>query len=384
MRLFKCQACGQTVYFENTRCVRCGSRLGYLSEIGLMSALEPDVSPDLLAVLDATGLRDAAALPPDAEEVWLSYLRPGQRYRFCANVGHVGCNWLVPVEDAEPRCAACRHNRHVSDPGQDDNLARWRRLERAKRRLFYSLLRLQLPMPTRAERPEGLAFDFLADPPDPKLPRVITGHANGLITIALQEADDVEREKMRKSLGEPYRTLLGHFRHESGHYFWDLLVRDSGQLEACRALFGDERIDYGKSLKAYYIHGAPADWPGRFVSAYATMHPWEDFAETWAHYLHLLDTLETAGAHGVEVHPRDRGGTIRAVVNFDPYLTKDFDPVIGNWLPLSLAVNSLNRSMGQPDLYPFVLSGAVIRKLRFIHDLVQEHRARAESRKGLA
>jgi hypothetical protein len=383
MRLFRCQACGQTVYFENTRCVRCGSRLGYLPEIGLMSALAAEVSPDLLAVLDETGLLDAAALPEDAGDVWLAILRPGRRYRLCLNARFVACNWLVPAEEAEAFCAACRHNRCISDPGQDENLARWRRLEQAKRRLFYSLLRLQLPMATRAESPNGLAFDFLADPTDPKAPRVMTGHANGLVTIALREADDVEREKMRKSLGEPYRTLLGHFRHETGHYFWGRLVREGGQLETCRTLFGDERVDYGEALKAYYAHGAPADWRGRFISAYATMHPWEDFAETWAHYLHMLDTLETAGVHGVEIHPRDHSSAFHAAINFDPYRTRDFDPVIGNWLPLSLAVNSLNRSMGQPDLYPFVLSGAVIEKLRFIHNVVQEHREHTRGRKSL-
>jgi hypothetical protein len=376
MRLFRCQVCEQTAYFENTKCERCCSPLGYLPDVGLMSALEPAVAPDLLATLDQAGLLEAAGLLPAIEEVWLAHVRPGQSYRFCANAGLVLCNWMVPAEAEDTCCAACRHNRRISDITLDDNLARWRQLERAKHRLFYSLVKLQLPLRTRAESPDGLAFDFLADPPDPKEPRVMTGHANGLITIALREADDVEREKMRKSLGEPYRTLLGHFRHETGHYFWNQLVRERSHLEACRAVFGDDRIDYGEALEVYYANGASPGWQDRFISAYATMHPWEDFAETWAHYLHMIDTLEAAAAHGVELHSRNRDGSVRTVIDFDPYQVQDFDPIINSWLPLSRAANSMNRAMGQPDLYPFVLSPAVIGKLRFIHGLVQEHRAR--------
>jgi hypothetical protein len=91
--------------------------------------------------------------------------------------------------------------------------------------------------------------------------------------------------------------LLGHFRHEVGHYFWDRLVAtDPHQLEEFRVLFGDDRQDYGEALKRHYDEGAPANWQDTYISMYATMHPWEDFAETWAHYLHIVDTLETAGA----------------------------------------------------------------------------------------
>ncbi len=364
------------MYFENTRCERCRSRLGYLPDIGLMSALEPETGDELVAALKRVELPEAVRPPLARDGVWAARVRPGWHYRFCANAGAGACNWLVPAESGETLCVACRHNHRVSDITQGDNLPRWRKLEAAKHRLFYSLVKLQLPMPTRAESPQGLAFDFLADPPDPKGPRVMTGHANGLITIALREADDVEREKMRKGMGEPYRTLLGHLRHETGHYFWDRLVRDGGRLDACRAIFGDDRIDYGEALKAYYAQGAPTGWRNHFISAYATMHPWEDFAETWAHYLHMVDTLETAGAHGLEVHPRD-GATPIAAVDFNPYRIRDFDPIIDNWLPLAMAANSLNRSMGQPDLYPFVLSHAVTGKLRFIHDLVHAHRTHA-------
>ncbi len=372
MRLFRCQNCGQTVFFENTQCERCGHSLGYLPEIGLMSALEPEIGPELRRVLQESDLLRTAGL--GGVETWLATVRPGLRYRRCANAALGACNWMVPADSSGRYCLACRHNRRVANLRSEENLGRWRRLELAKHRLFYSLIKLELPLPTRDEAAEGLAFDFLADPADPAAPRVITGHAKGLITIALREADDVERERMRKSMGEPYRTTLGHFRHESGHYFWARLGRDGGRLAECRAVFGDERADYAAALRAHYAKPPKPGWQARFISAYATMHPWEDFAETWAHYLHMLDTLETAFAHGLELHPsleRQLGATR---VSFDPYRAAAFDRIIATWLPLSAVANDLNRSMGLPDLYPFVLTAPVVAKLAFIHGLIQEHR----------
>ena len=202
----------------------------------------------------------------------------------------------------------------------------------------------------------------------------MTGHDDGLITLSLQEADDAERERNRVAMHEPYRTLLGHFRHEIGHYFWDRLVFDApdgGRLEAFRALFGDERADYGQALQRHYDQGAPADWQSRFVTAYATMHPWEDFAETWAHYLHIVDTLEIAGAFGLSTQPAlTQGEELHASVDFDPYHAATMQQLSESWLPLTVAVNSLNRAMGQPDLYPFVLSTPALEKLAFVHGLV--------------
>ncbi|MCK8784907.1 putative zinc-binding peptidase [Roseomonas sp. NAR14] len=392
MRLFKCQSCAQRVYFDNTLCERCGHRLGYLPDVGLVSALEPPGEAALRVVLEAAGLpravlEDRGLLPADdiallfaeAGEIWQPLVRPDRRYRFCENAALGLCNWLVPVEQgtagAARRCPACRHNNRMPEARDSVTLSRWRRLELAKHHLFYSLVRLRLPLVNRDEDPQGgLAFDFLPDPSGPGRPRVMTGHLEGLVTIALREADDAERERMRAAMGEPYRTLLGHFRHEVGHYFWDRLVRDAGRLEDCRAVFGDERASYAEALRHYYAKGPLPFWQDRFVSAYATMHPWEDFAETWAHYLHIVDTLDTANAYGLEVHPRnDSRPEWHATIAFDPYREADFDRVIDNWLPLSSAVNSLNRSMGQPDLYPFILSPTVIGKLRFIHHLVQDH-----------
>ena len=227
--------------------------------------------------------------------------------------------WCGPTS-AEQFCAACRHNRTIPDLSQPDNLAHWRKIELAKHRLFYTLLKLRLPLATKAEDPAGLAFDFIADrhTPHGHIP-VMTGHDNGLITINLAEADDSERERMRRQMGEPYRTLLGHFRHEIAHYYWDRLVANSPKLAEFRETFGDERQDYTGALQQHYANGPPPDWPERFVTAYASSHPWEDFAETWAHYFHMVDTLETASAFGLSVRPKlSQGSELATKIDFDP------------------------------------------------------------------
>ena len=247
----------------------------------------------------------------------------------------------------------------------------WRLIEIAKHRLFYTLLELKLPLITRAEDPdEGLVFEFMADESPSK--KVLTGHDEGRITLSIAEADDAEREKRRKAMGEPYRTLLGHFRHEIGHYYWDRLVRDSPALEACRAVFGDDREDYNAALKKHYSEGVPPDWRERYVSAYATTHAWEDFAETWAHYLHIFDSLDTAEAFGMATHPRGiaQAKELSTEFDLDPEQADSIVPMMKAWVPLTFALNALNRSMGLGDLYPFVLTPTIIDKLGFIHDLV--------------
>lgn len=355
MKLFTCQGCGQLLYFENYRCESCGRALGYLPDINEISALEPDESGTGWAVLAAGGIA----------------------YKFCENNALGVCNWMLPADSPEAFCAACRHNRVIPDLSQEANGPLWGKIEAAKHRLFYSLLRLGLPLENRADNPEhGLAFDFLADPPESHAQGVMTGHDNGLITLALKEADDAVREQVRSQMGEPYRTLLGHLRHESGHYFWDRLVAaDPARLEAFRALFGDDTLSYEEALQRHYNDGVPANWQDDYISAYATMHPWEDFAETWAHYLHIVDTLETAGAFGLKVRPRRARGQIAAAIDFDPYRAPRMDTLIDAWLPIEFATNSMNRSMGLTDLYPFVLSPRVIEKLGFVHALMREREA---------
>jgi hypothetical protein len=347
MKLFECQHCGQLLYFENTRCERCGHVLGYLPDRATLSAL----------------------VPHDGQR-WRALAAPERLRRLCANAAHDACNWLVPADESATFCPACRLNRTIPDLGPPDHLLRWQHLESAKRRLVYALLRLGLPVVSKLDDARaGLAFDFLAAAPQTP---VVTGHDHGLITINIAEADDAERERIRQAMGEPYRTLLGHFRHEVGHYYWDRLVRDGPWLASFRDLFGDERQDYGDCLARHHAEGPPSDWQERFVSSYASAHPWEDFAETWAHYLHIVDTLDTAAAFGLRVRPTaGRDPALATEIDFDPYRQGDFDTLLAAWLPLTYAVNSLNQSMGQPDLYPFVLPPPVIDKLRFVHDLLR-------------
>lgn len=295
-----------------------------------------------------------------------------ETYKYCSNSEHGVCNWLLPAHAELGYCIACSMNRVIPTLDSDINRLRWKNVEIAKHRLIHSLLRLQLPFElVRGDKREELLFNFMEDAPTGE--KVMTGHDNGIITINIAEADEAERAKNKHDLGERYRTLLGHFRHESGHYYWDVLIRDSPLIKKYRQLFGDERQDYAAALAAYYEKGAPADWDQHFVSPYATAHPWEDWAETWAHYLHMMDTLETAWSFGIRIDPveLDKTAGIRASILQEPYEITDFNGIIQRWLPLCFAVNSLNRSMGHPDFYPFVLSPAVIEKLRFIHKLCQ-------------
>ena len=351
MKLFDCHVCGQTLYFENTTCENCGRRLGYVAEEQALHAIE------------RTG--------DDASLTWSIVGQPDRMMRFCKNAQYEVCNWLIPVDQIGDFCLACRHNHLVPDLSRRGNQELWRLMEIAKHRLFYTLLELQLPLITRTEDPkEGLMFEFLQDPEIGK--KVITGHDSGTITISIAEADDAERERRRKSMHEPYRTLLGHFRHEIAHYYWDRLVRDTIAIEPFRQMFGDDRANYAQALKTHYQNGAPVDWRERFVSAYATSHAWEDFAETFAHYLHIVDTLETADAFGVKVRPRNiaQAEALSIDVNVEPLHEVSFAPLVRAWVPLTFALNSLNRSMGLGDLYPFIITPAIIDKLAFIHHLV--------------
>jgi hypothetical protein len=351
MRIFECQNCKQTLYFENTSCESCGLKLGYLPEQSMLSALQ------------------------DAEGGWQAMAAPEGRYRYCVNVQHQACNWMVQSDEPSELCVACRHNRMIPDLSVPGNLLHWRKIEVAKHRLFYTLLKFHLPLATKAEEPDALAFDFIADQTGPHghIP-VLTGHEDGLITINIAEADDPERERRRTQMGEPYRTLLGHFRHEIAHYYWDRLVAESASLEEFREIFGDEQRDYGGALQQHYANGPPKDWPEHFVSAYASSHPWEDFAETWAHYFHMVDTVETASAFGVSVRPKvSQGSELAAKIDFDPHYA-EMDRIVEVWLPLTFAMNSINRSMGLQDLYPFVLPPPVIVKLSFIHRLTHAQR----------
>ncbi len=356
MRTFHCEHCKNPVYFDNSVCTRCNHALGVLPQILRVSALEPATDGTWKALTD---------------------MAAGNRYRKCENYAvHNVCNWMVPVDSGQRVCIACKFNQTIPNLSRPGFAERWYRLERSKRRLIYSLLKLGLPLHTSAEDPaRGLAFSFMSDIDSPPGSHVITGHDNGHIIISLDEADPALRERSRVDLNEKYRTLLGHFRHESGHYYWNRLIRNTPSLAPFRELFGDERINYPQALDNHYQAGAPGDWQSRYISRYASSHPWEDWAESWAHYLHIIDTLETAGHYGVQVRRELPDGTIHhADPRFNAYRIEDFDTIISHWIPLTHALNSLNRSMGLPDLYPFTLPDPAVRKLAFVHGIVRAHR----------
>ena len=353
MQLFECQGCGSALHFENNQCLTCGRAVGFLQDRFLMSALEPDGD---------RGLALGAGKQP---------------YRFCDNARHGVCNWLIPADSSQPVCEACRPNRIIPDLSIAKNVERWGKIELAKRYVFRALLRWRLPHPSKIDDPErGLAFDFLGDVEtgSGSAAKVMTGHDNGVITLNVAEGDDAEREKRRTELSEQYRTLVGHFRHELGHYYWDRLVRDGGRLDACRAVFGDESADYGQALQRHYAEGPPANWRDSFISAYASSHPWEDFAETWAHYLHIVDALETARSYGINVRAQFMPDAAAAKIDFNPYAAPSAERLVDAWAPLTVALNGVNRSMGLHDLYPFVLNATVMGKLEFIHELIRDAR----------
>jgi hypothetical protein len=331
MKAFFCD-CGQRLFFENRTCTVCGRTLGF----------DPK-RLELLALEETEGG---------------AYSADGHDYRRCANdVNHAACNWLIANDDPRPFCLACRLNQLIPDLGDARRKELWVELEAAKRRLLYTLLQLGLRIADKTEDPHyGLAFEFVEDRrSNPQVDRefVLTGHKDGLITLNLYEADPAAREAARTQLGELYRTPLGHLRHESGHYYWPALMCDQAILAEFRDLFGDERCDYETAIQDYYARNLDYDRHAQaYISRYAQAHPLEDWAETWAHYLHMVDTLETACSLGLTQAAGER---------------RDLDDWLSDWVETTVTLNELNRSMGLSDAYPFVLHPTVITKLRFVH-----------------
>ena len=342
MRDFTCPNCGQHLAFENSVCLSCGSPLGFSLD-------------DMALLVLAAEERDEHAGAVDADE-----------YQLCANLHLAECNWLVKVTPVRRLCASCGLTRTRPDDADTTALVAFAVAEKAKRRLIAELHELELPIVGRDEDPRyGLAFDLLSSERE----KVFTGHHNGVITLDLAEGDDAHREQLRKAMAEPYRTLLGHFRHEIGHYYFYRLVSPSQEYrDRFRELFGDPDADYQEALDRHYRDGAPASWEDSFVSSYATMHPAEDWAETFAHYLHIRDTLDTSAAFGMA----PAGATFERRM-LGP---SGFDTIIEMWLPLAWSLNMVNRSMGRDDLYPFVLPEPVLDKMRFIHTTIEEITAR--------
>lgn len=351
-RVYRCQ-CGRPVFFRNSVCLACKTPLGYEPNLGRICPLTAGPEADTWTLI---GDQDAAK----------------RIYRYCANITSPStCNWLTeayPDEKEPALCSSCRLNRTIPDLSDPANGENWRRIELAKRRLISALVLLRLPLKSKMDDPEGgLAFDFLKTLPGG--PPVMTGHAGGVITLNIEEADDSTRESIREQMHEPYRTLLGHLRHEIGHYYWDRLIAGTEWVEPFRGIFGDERQDYADALQRHYQQGPPADWPQSHVSAYASSHPWEDWAETWAHYLHMVDTLDTAASFGLDIESVEM-----PFEGFKPEVLVQPDDkflfFVNSWGRFTAILNELARSMGLPDFYPFVLSKSSVAKLHFIHTVL--------------
>ncbi len=336
MNHFTC-ACGSVLFFENSECLQCHQPVGY----------EP-------------GTNRVIRIPAQGA------------YRRCENGERHGvCNWLVPQSSRSTLCRSCQLTRTIPDLSIPGNLDAWKRLEAEKRRVLYTIAGLGLSPLAKTESPGGLAFDFLA----PTLGQpILTGHMNGVITLSINEANDVYRENERLNLREPYRTLIGHFRHEIGHYYWDrfFLSRPDGdaRLTEFRNLFGDERADYGAALARHYQQGPIANWANQFITAYASVHPWEDWAETWAHYLHIVDTVETSKAFGWSKEAVPIAFTPFTLPDLQAKPSKkseDFLHTLNTWSKFSPALNEIGVSLGHRNLYPFVLNAQTARKLHFVH-----------------
>lgn len=334
MKQFSCQ-CGQPVFFDSERCLNCGFRLGFDPDTSTMLALQPKGS------------------------LWKA--EDGRLFRLCENTLRFDvCNWLVPAQSESPLCRGCRFNRTVPNQSVPHNKQRWQRLEEGKKRLLYTLTSLQLPLENGWDAPErGLLMDFVEDERSDGAYAetfVTTGYGGGVITINVLEADDAAREAQRLQMNETYRTVLGHMRHESGHYYWQWLAQEEDLLAQFREVFGDERADYGAALETYYRNGPSPDWQTAFISSYASAHPTEDWAESWSHYLHIHDALETSAAHGL----MDRWPDEMSI-----------GERIDAWRNLSVTLNELNRSVGRRDAYPFLINSVMESKLAFVEQVIR-------------
>ena len=366
LKRYHCQ-CKNPVFFRNSTCLLCATPLGYDTSLGLLIPLAAggQLGEWVRFASNEPTLANGAAGPV--------------AYRRCANLQTpAACNWLIDAASpaANVFCLACSLNRTIpdlADPTHPENGMHWGRVELAKRRMLAGLLGLGLPITSKYEdAANGLAFDLVSSQVGAKA--VMTGHDSGLITLNLQEADDAIRESIRNAMREPYRTLLGHFRHETGHYFWDRLIRNSEWLSPFRQLFGDESQDYTASLQNNYTNGPPRDWWLNYVSSYGSSHPWEDWAETWAHYLHMCDTLDTAASYGLTVNAQlleFTPFTMDALYDQNEQTAGEFLTFLNEWMGLTVLLNEMSRSMGQSDFYPFAMPNVVVAKLHFVHLIIK-------------
>ncbi len=365
-RSYKCGVCGNPVFFRNSVCLKCNTALGYEAHLARIVSIVPIPDTNEWQVTSKTDKINGEVVA----------------YRRCANLDTpAACNWLLADHGIGAKnglCISCRLNRTIPNLSDPENGVLWGRFEDAKRRLISTLLSLEIPVQSKEENPEkGLAFDFLRSPKGG--PRVLTGHDNGLITMNIEEGDASVREGIREKLKEPYRTLLGHFRHEVGHYYFDRLIAETPWIDEFRRLFGDERADYTEALTKNYNEGPPADWQQRYVSSYASCHPWEDWAETWAHLMHMTDTLATAWSFGLdprrldlEVEPFKKDALYQPN---EPH-AKRFLAFLNSWIALTAVMNEMSRGMGLTDFYPFALPKLVVTKIHFITVVIRTEKER--------
>jgi hypothetical protein len=343
MHIYRCDRCGHVVDFADQECGSCRAPLGYVVDRQSIEVLAPSSER---ATYEIAGAGSVAGVD-------------GRFWR-CLNAAW-GCNWMLPADSDTPWCRSCRLTRGRPDEARPDAVAAWMTAEAAKRRLVHQLDTLGLPIDGRSSAdPEGLAFDLVHLPGEGG----ITGHFEGVVTLDLAETDDRHRDELRLRLDEPFRTVIGHLRHEIGHHYWSVLVRNRRCETAFRRLFGDERVDYREAVEAYYGSSRPAWDPTIHMTAYAASHPLEDWAETFAHYLHIVDGLDTAIAYGLT--PSDRPSDRPSDLCADP----DFADILDAWRPMNTAITAVAAAIGMPPIYPFDPSGVVVDKLTFVHDRV--------------
>lgn len=330
VKRLQCPTCANEVFFDSLNCVRCLT--------GLAVDLAADREMEMIDV--------AAATP-------------------CTNRATWGCNWPAADGDDTQHCASCV----LVDPGQRGADRSMVQFQSAQRRALYQLSQLGVPWRSPSSTADATAAD--GDALDPARATTelrfayrsrnagdvaIIGHRGGEITLDLDEADPARREQIRATLGEHYRTPLGHIRHELGHYVWlNHVATEAAVLDEFRNMFGDERSDYTSSLEEHYARLDDGSWRDDHVSFYASAHPWEDFAESWAQLMHVHDVVETGASWGVVDLPDD---------------PTDARAWLGNSITASVAANELARSMGMRDLYPFALSAGVRAKVEFCWRLV--------------
>ena len=336
-------ACGAPVFFDSNECKACQRKIAFNPATLRFHPLE-QVSNNVSSI--------------DVEPSW----------HLCENGVHYDvCNWLRPSSAESKLCFACQFNRYIPNLSRANNTRLWRVLELNKRHLLLNLITLGIPCINSWNAPnEGFLFDFLEDFRDgiEEGTFVTTGYAGGIITINILEAEPLSRVAQQQASNEVYRTVLGHMRHEIGHHFFQCIKGDQMLHSNFEQKFGSSSLDYNNALAEFYASGPDVNWSEYCITAYASAHPMEDWAETWSHYLHIYDALDTAFNFGL--------------VSENPNVLSIHDK-ISHWRQFSVALNEMNRSMGMSDIYPFVINAQVEDKLAFVEKAIDYLRNKSQS-----